>query len=159
MPKSSKDQPAVVICNQESDVKFALDVAKKYRQVYLCTKEINLVENISSATAKKLSKVENLAILPNTSIKKIISNNGELQKVELDNYSEITCSAIYAKTDSKPAIDFVPRNILPREYGYPVIKDNCASVLVPCCFVAGDCINKYTKTMEQRLIESILKDF
>ena len=159
VPKTAKDQPALVICNQDSDAKFAIEVAKKYKQIYLCTKVVDLTESVSATTAKKLAKVENLAILPNTSIQKTIFDNGELQKVELDNYSEITCSAIFAKTPSKPAIDFIPRKILPREEGYPIVKDNCESELVSGCFAAGNCLKKYTKTMEQKLIDSILKDF
>ena len=157
--KNAKDQPVVVICNDEIDAKFAMEIAKKYKQVYICTKEFNLNESLSATASKKLAKVENIVILPNTAIRKVTSNNGILQKVELDNYSEVTCSAIYAKTMAKPATDFVPRKILPKEEGYPVVKDNCESELVPGCFAAGNCLKKYTKAMEQRLIESILKDF
>ena len=160
VPKLAKDQPALVICKQDSDVKFAIEVAKKYKQVYVCTKAIAITECASAATVKKLDKIENLAVLPNTSIKKVFFDKcGVLQKVELDNYSEITCSAIYCKTDSTPAIEFVPKKIVPRENGYPVVKENCESELVPGCFVAGNCLKKYTKAMEQRLIESVLKDF
>ena len=158
--KLAKDQPALVICNQDSDAKFALEVAKKYKQVYLCTKTVDLNESASATTVKKLAKTENLAVLPNTSIQKVIlDKNGSLQKIELDNYSEINCSAIFAKTASKPAIDFIPRKILPREDGYPAVKDNCESALVPKFFAAGNCLKKYTKTMEQKLIDSILNDF
>ena len=159
VPKIAKDQPALVVYNQESDAKFAIEVAKKYKQVYLCTKEFDIAKSIPAATAKKLAKIENLAILPNTSINKVILDNGEPKKVELDNYSEINCSAIYVKTASKPAIEFIPKKILNREDGYPVVTENCESTLVPGCFVAGNCLNKYTKAMEQNLIESILKDF
>ena len=159
VPKTAKDLPALVIYNQESDAKFAIEVAKKYKQVYLCTKEFDLTKSIPAATAKKLAKVENLAILPNTSINRVILDNGVLKKVELDNYSEISCSAIYAKTASKPAIEFIPKKILSREDGYPIVTENCESTLVPKCFVAGNCLKKYTKTMEQKIVNSILKDF
>lgn len=157
--KTSKDQPALVVYNQESDAKFALEVAKKFKQVYLCSKEINISETVSAATAKKLTKTDNLAILPNTSIKKVIIDKDMLQKVELDNYSEISCSAIFAKTASKPAIDFIPKKIVPRENSYPVVAENCESSLVPKCFIVGSCLNKYTKNMEQKLIDTILSDF
>ncbi len=159
IPKSAKDQPALVICNQDSDAKLTLEVAKKYKQVYLCTKALELAETMSAATAKKLTKVENLAILPNTSVHKVVSNNGVLQKVELDNYSEINCAAIYTKTSAKPAIEFIPRKIIARDGDFPVVTENCESTLVPGCFVAGNCLQKYTKAMEQKLIEAILKDF
>ena len=159
VPKAAKDQPALVICNQDSDAKFALEVAKKYKQVYLCTKEVDITKCISNATAKKLAKVENLAILPNTFIRKVISNKGVLQKVELDNYTELNCSAIYAKTAAKPATEFVPKKILLRENGYLMVTDSCESTLAPKCFAAGNCLKKYTKAMEQKLIDTILKDF
>ena len=157
--KSAKDQYAVVLGSQESDAKFAYDVAKKYKHVYFSSQDVNIVENISSAVSKKLTSAENITVLPNTSIKNVITNNGAVSKIVLDNYSEIDCSAVYAKTSSTPAIDFVPRKIISREDGYPAVKDNCESTLVPGCFAAGNCLKKYTKSMEQRLIESISKDF
>lgn len=159
VPKMAKDLPALVICNQDSDAKLALEVAKKYKQVYLCTQALNLTEKISVTMAKKLAKIENLVVLPNTSIKKVISDNKVLQKIELDNYSEVSCSAIYVKTAAKPALDYVPKKILAKEEGYPVVSENCESTLVPGCFVAGNCLRKYTKTMEQKLVDTILKDF
>ena len=157
--KLAKDQPALVICNNDADAKFAMEVAKKYKQVYLCTKAVDLTESISNTTAKKLAKVENIVVMPNTSIQKVTVDNGVLQKVTFDNYSEVSCSAIYVKTASKPAIEFIPRKILAREEEYPVVNDSCESTLVPGCFAAGNCLSKYTKAMEQKLIDAILKDF
>lgn len=159
LPNTTKDQSALVVYNRESDIKFAIDVAKNYKQVYICTKEVDLKKSISAANAKKLAKVENLTVLPNTSISKITSDRKEMQKVVFDNYSEINCSAIYVKTASSPAINFVPRKVIPREDGYLSVKDNCESELAPKCFAAGNCLKKYTKAMEQKLIESIIKDF
>ena len=159
IPKTAKDQPALVICSQDSEAKFALELAKKYKQVYLCTAKLDLTECTTTATAKKLAKIENLAVLPNTSISKVISDKGILQKVELDNYSEINCAAIYVKTATTPAIEFIPKKIIARENDYPIVKENCESTLVPGCFIAGNCLKKYTKAMEQKLIDTILKDF
>jgi thioredoxin reductase len=158
-PKTAKDQSALVICNQDSDTKFVLEVAKKYRQVYICTEKVNFIEGLSATTANKLAKTENLTVLPNTSIRKVISDKETLQKVELDNYAEIDCSAIFTKTIASPAIEFIPKKILSRENGYPVVSENCESTLVPGCFVVGTCLKKYTKAMEQRVISTILKDF
>lgn len=156
---NAKDSAALVVCNQESDVKFAIDVAKKYKQTCVCAKDINLVESLPASTAKKLAKAENIKVFPNASIKSVISNNNEIQKVELDDYSEISCSAIYAKTAATPAIDFIPRKIVARVENYPDVKDNCESLLVPNCFVIGSCLKKYTKPMEQRVVEAVLNYF
>jgi thioredoxin reductase len=159
IPKTAKDQPAVVICNQDSDAKFAMEVAKKYKQVYICTKATSMSDVVSSATAKKLDKIDNIVVLTNTSISKVTLDKNSRQKIEFDNYSEVNCSAIYAKTPATPAIDFIPKKLLAREDGYPIVTESCESTLVPGCFVAGNSLKKYTKSMEQCIIGTILKDF
>ena len=160
IPKIAKNQPALVIYKQASDAKLALEVAKKYKQVYLCTKELDITKDITKATAEKISKVENLVVLPNASVQKAISENGALQKVELDNYSRINCSAVFVKTDFKPATEFIPKKLVQKdEYGYLVVSDKAESTLVPKFFAAGNCAKKYTKAMDQQIIETILNDF
>lgn len=154
--KNAKNQPVLVIYNHDTDAKLAVEVAKKYKQVYLCTKEIALTDKV----AKKLAKVDNIAVIPNASVSKVILENETLQKIELDNYSTINCSAIYVKTTATPAIDFIPKKIIPRNtLGYLDVSDKCESNLVPKCFAIGSCIPKYTKTMEQQVIKGILSDF
>lgn len=160
IPKLAKDQPAIVVYNNAADAKFALEVADKYKQVYLCSDKIDIKNELTKTVAKKLTETENIAILPNTKIKKAITEKGVLQKVELDNYSVINCSAIFVKTNTTPAIDFIPKKLIPRDdNGYLAVASNAESSLVPKCFAVGNCIQKYTKAMGQNLIETILKDF
>jgi thioredoxin reductase len=159
IPKTAKNQPAVVICNRNNEVKFALDVAKKYKQVYLCTKDLT-INNITAANNKKLANTENLIVLPNTSIAKAIVKDNALQKIELDSYSTLNCVAIYVKTAAKPDTNFVSNKLIEMdENGYLVTSENAESMLVPKCFAAGNCAKKYTKTVAQNLITTILKDF
>ena len=159
IPKMAKNQPAIVIGDQTADANLAIELSKKYKQVYLCTNDLNFVK-ASSAVAKKLAKIENLVVLPNTAIRKVIVEDGVLQKVELDNYSVINCSAIYVKTASKPAVSFIPDRLIKKdELGYLVVLDNAESEIVPRCFAIGSCVPKYTKVMEQKLIDTIIKDF
>lgn len=159
IPKIAKNQPAVVICNNNSDVKFALEVAKKYKQVYLCTKGIT-IGGLTEANAKKLNNAENIAVLPNTSLNKAISRDNALLKVELNNYTTLNCNAIYVKTNASPATGFVSDRLIQKtEEGYLITSANAESTLVPKCFAAGNCVKKYTQKMEQLLVETILKDF
>lgn len=159
IPKLAKNQPAVVICNQNSEIKFALEVAKKYKQVYLCSKDFS-IDNITPANAKKLEEAKNLVVLPNTSLLKAIAKEGVLQKVELNNYATLNCSAIYAKTEATPAVTFVSDKLIQKdESGYLVTTERAESTLVPKCFAIGNCAKKYTKTIEQALIETVLSDF
>ena len=67
IPKHAKNQPAVVIGNTNNDVKFALAVAKKYKQVYLCTPGMT-IDGITKSNENKLAKASNIVVLPNTSI-------------------------------------------------------------------------------------------
>lgn len=157
--KQAKNQPAIVICNKNTEVKFALEVAKKYKQVYLCTEGIT-IKNLSEANAKKLNKTSNIVVLPNTAINRVVVKNNILQKVELNNYSILNCSAIYVKTEATPAANFIPDNLIQKnDKGYLVTAENAESTIIPKCFAAGNCAQKYTKTSEQLLIETILKDF
>lgn len=159
VPKNSKNQPAVVVCNTNADVKFALDVAKKYKQVYLCVKD-SAIEGLTEANAKKLDNAENIVVLPNTSLLKTISKDGVLLKVELNNYSTLNCAAIYAKTAASPETSFVSGKLIQKtEAGYLITNENAESMLVPKLFVAGNCAQKYTKAMAQNLIETVLNDF
>jgi thioredoxin reductase len=160
IPKTAKNQPALVIGTQAPDVTLALEVSKKYKQVYLCSKDLSIAAQITPATAKKLAKAENLVVLPNVSIQKVISKKNVLQKVELDNYSTINCSAIYAKTKSTPAVEFVSKKLITKnDAGYLIVSENAESTIVPKCFAIGNCIQKYTKTMGRKLVETILNDF
>lgn len=158
IPKNTKMQPALVIANSDKEVKFAMSVAKKYKQVYLCTKEIELKAN--SATLKKLDTIKNIVVLPNTSVLKVFSSDGALEKVELDNYSTITCSAIYVKTAATPETYFVSEKLIAKnEEHYLETSLNLESSLVPKCFALGNCAKKCSKKMIAALYETILKDF
>lgn len=162
IPDDAKNQSAIIVYEQETDIKFIREVAKKYQHVYLCTKDINFLNNISTTNINRLTKIKNLTIIPNAYIKNIVYDNSNsiIKKVEFDNYSEVFCSAIYIKTASTPAINFIPKNIISvEEDGYPQVKDNCESTLVPKFFAIGNCLKKYTKTAECKLINSIIKDF
>lgn len=159
IPKIAKSQPAIVIGNDNSDVKFALAIAKKYKQVYFCTKDLTL-KNVTAANVKKLAEVENLAVLPNTSIIDVVTENDSLRKVELDSYSVINCSAIYVKTESIPDTKFVSDKLIQKdEQDYLITDIKAESLLVPKCFAIGNCAKKSTKKMHQLMVESILKDF
>lgn len=157
--KMAKNQPALVIGQQNSDVKFALAVAKKHSYVYLCTEKLAL-ENLTPANAKKLAEAKNVVLLPNTSLLKVVAPEGVLQKVELDNYSTVTCTAIYIKTKATPEVDFIPTKLIQKDAtNHLIVADNAESLIIPKCFATGTCAVKSTKRMNQLMVETILNDF
>lgn len=159
LPKHSKDLPAVVIGKDNSDIKFALAVAKKFKYVYLCTKQIT-ISGITTTNYKKLNETENLVLLQNTGIERAILSNGALKSVELDNYSVLMCSAIFVKTEATPETSFVSNKLISKnENGLLETNANAESTLVPKLFAVGNCCKKHTKKMQQQMIASILEDF
>lgn len=157
--KAAKSQPAIVICNTNDDVKFALSVAKKYKYVYLCQEKL-AIDDITAASTKKLAETKNIQVLPNTAILKATYKDDALQSVELDNYSTITCSAIFAKTPFMPEVDFVSNKLIACDADkYLLVDSKAESTSVPKCFAVGNCIKKYTKQMSKLMVENILADF
>ena len=158
IPKQAKNQPALVIADTDVEVKFALSVAKKYKQVYLCTKYIE--PSMTTATKKKLEAAENIVVLPNTSVINFVSKEGVLEKVGLDNYSYITCSAIFIKTATSPETYFVFEKLITKDdNGYLETDIKSESKLIPKCFAIGNCTKKTTKKMLVAMCDSILEDF
>lgn len=159
IPKVAKMQPAIVLGNDNTAAKLALAVSKKYKQVYLCTKSITL-ENTTAANSTKLAEASNIVMLPNTSIIKASCTDGVLTSVELDNYSSVTCSAIFVKTESKPETAFVSDKLFSKdETGLIKVSNNAQSLLVPKCYAIGTCAIKTTKKMKTAMIEEILATF
>lgn len=162
VPKEAKKLPAIVLANNEADVGMALEVAKKYKYVYLCLDDFG--NWISDNMRKKLllKQVANIVVLPNTHIKKVSAYDENLINVELDNYSTVLCAAIYAKTTVSPDTSCVPTRaglFKANEAGYFETTDKLESTLVPKCFAAGTCTQKCTKKMMNSLVETILTDF
>lgn len=157
IPKTAKQQVAIVVGNGDADTKLALAVAKKYKYVYLCTKNMEL--EVTEATYKKLIKAENILVLTNVSVAKATFEAEALASVSLDNYSKITCNAIFAKTEAAPETTFVSEKLISKENGYLVTSNIAQSLLVPNCFAIGSCAGKSTKKMQAAMIESVLKDF
>jgi thioredoxin reductase len=157
IPKAAKQQVAVVVGNGDADVKLALTVAKKYKYVYLCTKDMEL--KATGATYNKLKKAENVLVIPNVSLTKATFEDAVLTSISLDNYSKITCNSIFAKTAATPETTFVSEKIISKENGYLKTSNIAQSLLVPKCFAIGSCACKSTKKMQVAMIDTILSDF
>lgn len=156
--KTAKSLQAVVIGKTDADVKFAQAVAKKYKYVYFCTESFNT--GISESAIKKLADIDNLVVLPNTSITKFCTNNGVLSSLELSNYSTLTCSAIFVKTEATPETYFINNKLFEMtDSGHILTSSNLESTLIPNGYAVGNCTVKSTKKMMQEMYNKILADF
>ena len=158
IPKAAKQQVAVVVGNNDADVKLALAVAKKYKYVYICTESMDL--NITENNCKKLNAAENILLLQNSSIVKATFTDNSLSSVSLDSYAKITCNAIFAITASTPEVAFVSEKLIEKDTeGFLKTSDISQSLLVPKCFAIGNCVKKSTKKMQTAVIDAVLADF
>lgn len=158
IPKSAKNLQAVVLGRCDADVKFATAIAKKYKYVYFCMESLNC--GITDKNMQKLINIENLVVLPNASITKIIAPDNKLNSLELSNYSTLTCSAIFVKTNFVPDTSFITNKLISKDTNGFLITSNVAqSLLVPKCFAIGNCAIKSTQKMKAAMIEMILNDF
>jgi thioredoxin reductase len=158
IPKVAKNQQAIVLGKNDADIKFAIAVAKKFKYVYFCME--SLTPNITDKNIQKLINIENIVVLPNTAIAKFTIADNALSSVELNNYSTLTCSAIFVKTKATPDTTFVSNKLVSKdEAGYIKTTNSSQSLLVPKCFAIGSCTCKSTKKMRDLMIENILTDF
>lgn len=158
IPKAAKNLQAVVLGQHDTDVKFASAIAKKYKYVYFCMESLD--SDITDKNMQKLINIENLVVLPNASITKIIAPDNNLSSVELSNYSTLTCSAIFVKTKFVPDTSFISNKLISKDTNGFLITSNAAqSLLVPKCFAIGNCAVKSTQKMKAAAVETILKDF
>ena len=99
--KAARYQQAIVLGETDAEAKLAMAVAKKYKYVYFCTKTIS--PNITDKNIQKLINIENLVILPNTSISKfsmiasnLVQGKNANSVSSVDILSKILFSLLYA---------------------------------------------------------------
>lgn len=154
IPKTSKESQAIVIAKNEEDIKFAINVAKKYKHVYVCVETSKI--DCSIKIMKKLETLNNIVLLFNASIKSFSASGNKLEIVTLDNYSSITCTAIFVKTPALADTACIPKNLIEQDKeGYLKVNERAESTLVPKCYAIGNCVQKSSKKMRQNLITEL----
>lgn len=137
-PKGSKDMQAIVLGGSQKCLRYALDISKKFRYVYVCSDSFEL-----QGTEKQKARLEackNVVVLPGTKLVNVVTKNGTLQTVELDTYSTITCSAIYADTPLMPNVKGVPNRFFQQTTEkFLLTSQTGESTLIPNLFATGTC--------------------
>ena len=157
IPRTAKALPAVVVGRDTAAVRLALEVAKKYKIVYLCSDTFEL--DCSEALNNKIAAVPNVVVLPNAIINKFCVTDNKLTTIELSNYATLTCHAIFVKTAATPETKFIPNNIVKKDAnGYCIVSESAESTLVPKCFVIGSAATKSTAKQKNAMVDAILTE-
>lgn len=154
-----KSRQAVVYGDTELAVKYAIELAKQFCYVYLCTPGFDL--NCSKKLVRKLNDTANIAHLPGCNIKtcKRDLKTYSLVEVTLDTYDTIKASALVVDVGRTPDLPaFADRFINRDEDGYAIVS-NLESTKVPGVFAVGDLTRKCTKKDLQQLCERLKAKF
>lgn len=140
-----KNKPAVVYGNGEDAVAFALELAKRFKYVYLCSSTFEL--DCDARLVKKLNDMANIVHLPNCNIASSKNNKeGKLVEITLDTYDTINCSALVLALGRKPCVDGIdPKMVELDEDGYIEINARHQTTKVPNVYAIGECTKHNTK--------------
>jgi len=141
----AKNKQAVVYGNGEDAIKYALEISKKFKYIYLCSNTFDLTSN--QKLIKKLDNVANILHLPSCNIVSIKNDKtGNLQEVTLDTYDTIRCAALVLALGRAPDVSGISKKMLEVDAdGFAVTKEFNESTKVPSIYVVGACAKKNTK--------------
>ena len=140
-----KNRPAVVYGDGELAVSHALELAKKFKYVYLCSSVFKL--DCNSKLLNKLNNTANVVHLPNCHITSCKNDKeGKLAEVTLDTYETIKCSALVLALGRLPDVSGVGARMIELDQdSYVKINSLHQTTIVPTIYAVGECTKHNTK--------------
>lgn len=141
-----KDKTVAVIGGGNSAVADALYLARLAKKVYLIHRRDSL--RAEKIYLKPLSQTENIEFVFESSVQRIIHNDGVkgLEILSTDNNKrEIACDGVFVSIGRQPSTDFLGDAILLDSNGY-IVADETTKTNIDGVFAAGDI---RTKTLRQ----------
>lgn len=140
-----KERQAVVFGSDTSAVDYALDLAKKFRYVYLCSNTFELA--CDKRHLIKLNNQKNIVHLPGCNIVSCRNDKeGKIAEVYLDTYDTIRASALVMSLGRTPSVPaFLKRFINIDSDGSVAVTLNNESTKVPGVYALGAVIKQPNK--------------
>lgn len=153
----AKTEPAVVFGNDNFAANYALQLAKKFKYVYLCTSEFDL--KCEAKYIKKIENTANIVHLPNCNITGCKNNKeGRLAEVTLDTYSSIRCSALVMSLGRVPDNPGLSKRMYSVDSkGYIEVKEFGETLIVPNIYAIGTCTKSNTRCRLAPIINKIIE--
>ncbi len=153
----SKNKPAVVYGDGELAVSYALDLAKKFKYVYLCSSAFEL--DCDSKLLHKLNNTANVVHLPNCHIASCKNDkSGKLEAITLDTYETIRCSALVLALGRLPDVSGVGTKMIELDQDkYIKINSLHQTTIVPAVYAIGECTRHNTKRSITTVCNHILE--
>ena len=132
-----KDKDVCVVGGGNSALESALYLSEICKKVYLIHRREEFRGEKTSQD--KINKKENIEVITNVRVQKLIESNDKLQAIELDNNKIIDCEALFVNVGNVPLpIKCENLNI---EEGY-IVVDNGMRTSVKNIYACGDIIKK-----------------
>ena len=137
-------------------VSYALELAKKFKYVYLCSSVFKL--DCNSKLLNKLNNTANIVHLPNCHIVSCKNDKeGKLAEITLDTYETIKCSALVVALGRLPDASGVsPRMIELDQDNYIKTNSLHQTTVVPTIYAIGECTRHNTKRSVTTVCNHIL---
>ncbi len=154
-----KTEQAVISGNGDRALIYALDLAKKFRYVYICSQEYHLEG--SKSLLKKIADSANIVHLPGCSVVRCKNDrNGMLAEVCLDTYESIKTNTLVAVTPRTPDLPaFTKKFVGVLASGHADLTAEFESKLVPGVYAIGELAPKMTKKQLQELADLLKTKF
>ena len=152
-----KNKPVVIYGDGELAVSYALELAKKFKYVYLCSSVFKL--NCNSKLINKLNNTINIVHLPNCHIASCKNDKeGKLAEIALDTYETIRCSALVIAIGRLPDVSGVDTRMVELDQdSYVKINATHQTTIVPNIYAIGECTKHNTKISITTVCNHILK--
>ena len=132
-----KDKEVCVVGGGNSALESALYLSEICKKVYLIHRRDEF--RGEKASQDKINRKENIEIITNTRVQKLIELNDKLQAIELDNNKIIECDALFVNVGNVPLP--IKCENLNTEEGY-IVVDNGMRTSVKNIYACGDIIKK-----------------
>ncbi len=143
--KASKSTAAVVVGKNDFAVSYALDIAKKFKYVYLCSDSVEL--DCENKYLKKLENTANIVHLPNCNVVSCKNDkDGNLTEIQLDTFSSIRCSTLIMSLGRTPDNSGLSKRMIEVDSeGYIVTKEFNTTTIIPNIYAIGTCVKNGAK--------------
>ena len=157
LEETSKTKPVVIFGNNLDAANYAIELSKKFKYVYLCTKEFKL--NCDLPRKKKIANLANVVHLPGCKIMTCKNDKiGKLQEVTLDTYDTIRCSALIMALGKLPDTTNLAKRVFDVDQdGYIITKAFNETTKVPNLFAIGACSDHNTKQSIKVVYNALIK--
>jgi len=154
----AKNNQIVVYGNTVEAIKYAIQLSKHFRYIYLCSEAFNLAG--SDSLHKKLAGNTNIVHLPGCKIMSYKADkNNNLREVTLDTYSVIHCAAVVLACGRTPDSTGISDKMVELNSVGAIITDKFnRTTKVPNIYAIGECSTHSSKQSIMTVKNMLLKN-